>query len=90
MKDLARRRAVLDGAYARLRADRMNLEQAWPPRPMLSWRDVQHTGLMKHGVCIRCFGFADDPRHWSGSLVAAERLYPLQATVFRGLDPASA
>jgi hypothetical protein len=77
----------IDGAYARLRAERMELEEAVPPRPLLAWRDVDHVGMMGEGLCIRCFGVADDPRHWGSSLADARHTagMPLAATVFRGI-----
>lgn len=68
----------------------MNLEEAWPPRPMLAWRDVQHVGMMGERLCVRCFGFADDPRHWGQALASVNGPYPLQGTVFRGLLPTDA
>lgn len=84
------KRGYLDGAYGRLRKERLELEEAQPPRPLLVWRDVQHVGVMGAGLCVRCFGYADDPRHWGQALAHTSGPYPLQGTVFRGLVPASA
>ena len=42
-----------------------------PPAPLLYWRDVQHRGLMRSGMCVVCFGFIDDPRHTGSALATA-------------------
>lgn len=55
-----------------------------PPPPLLAWRDAAHRGMMKSGICLRCWGFADDPRHIYGNLVsAASARYDNAFLVFR-------
>jgi hypothetical protein len=60
---------TLDEKYAKRLVLAEGLEAADPPRPLLHWRDQQHQGCMLSGVCVRCFGFADDPRHNGACLV---------------------
>lgn len=76
----------IDNAYARLRAERLTSEYQYPPTPILPWRDINHIGVMRNGACLRCFGVADDPRHWESALADGSYAasYPLRATVFRG------
>ncbi len=51
-----------------------------PPPPILRWRDVPHRGLMSSGLCIICWGFADDPRHVGLDLAALSRAVTFTTT----------
>jgi hypothetical protein len=76
---------TLDGAYAKRLVIADSLEAADPPRPLLPWRDQQHQGVMLSGICVRCFGFADDPRHSGVCLVRAYGDFAALRSKLRGV-----
>jgi hypothetical protein len=41
----------------RLQRERVEAE-AW-----IYGRDEMHVGIMRQGMCMKCFGWVDDPRH---------------------------